>query len=342
MQRAFVGIVASGSATLEAAYFGMPFVLIYKVAWPTYVAARLVVNVDFLGMPNLLAGKEVVPEFIQHEAKPDAIVNAVRLLMEDSPARDRMISDFDATTSKLGGTGASERAAQAILEELQTRRSFYNTMKIWDISRTLSNDFAEWPGDEPFRYRVTNEIAKGASVNLGAIAMSVHNGTHADARFHFEMNGAPIEKASLEIYLGRATVVDLSETFFQSTEKHLITREDLRPHAEEIAATSRLLVKTGRWSDSTVFPNRIPVIAADVPAWLQKNGVKLLGVDLPSMDELDSKSLQNHHALARAGIAIIESLDLSDVAPGIYNFAALPLKIAGADGAPVRAVLWRD
>jgi lipid-A-disaccharide synthase len=123
MQRASVGIVASGSATLEAAYFGMPFVLIYKVAWPTYVAARLVVNVDFLGMPNLLAGKEVVPEFIQHEAKPDAIVKAVRLLMEDSPARDRMISDFDATTSKLGGTGASERAAQAILEELKEGRS---------------------------------------------------------------------------------------------------------------------------------------------------------------------------------------------------------------------------
>jgi lipid-A-disaccharide synthase len=120
MQRAFVGMVASGSATLEAAYYGMPFVLIYKVAWPTYVAARLVVNVDFLGMPNLLAGKEVVPEFIQHEAKPDAILKAVRLLMDHSPARDRMISDFVATTSKLGGTGASERAAQAILEELQT------------------------------------------------------------------------------------------------------------------------------------------------------------------------------------------------------------------------------
>jgi lipid-A-disaccharide synthase len=120
MQRAFVGIVASGSATLEAAYFGMPFVLVYKVAWPTYVAARLVVNVDFLGMPNLLAGKEVVPEFIQHEAKPDAIVAAVRLLMEDSPARDRMILDFDEIITKLGGTGASERAAQAILEELRT------------------------------------------------------------------------------------------------------------------------------------------------------------------------------------------------------------------------------
>src|SRR5262249_5281995 len=73
MQRALVGIVASGSATLEAAYFRMPFVLIYKVAWPTYVAARLVVNVDYLGMPNLLADKEVVQEFIQHQAKSEPI-----------------------------------------------------------------------------------------------------------------------------------------------------------------------------------------------------------------------------------------------------------------------------
>jgi lipid-A-disaccharide synthase len=123
MQRAFVGIVASGSATLEAAYFGMPFVLIYKVAWPTYLAARLVVNVDFLGMPNLLAGKKVVPEFIQHEAKPDAIVAAVRVLMEDSSARARMISDFEAIITKVGGGGASERAGQAILEELKEGQS---------------------------------------------------------------------------------------------------------------------------------------------------------------------------------------------------------------------------
>ena len=215
-------------------------------------------------------------------------------------------------------------------------------MKIWDISRSLSNEFAEWPGDEPFRYRLTNEIAKGASVNLGAVSMSVHNGTHADARFHFETNGESIEKAPLDLYLGRATVVDLSQSFSRLKEKHLITLDDLRPDAEEIAATSRLLLKTGRWSDSTVFPKKIPVLAADVPVWLQKNGVKLLGVDLPSVDDIDSKSLQNHHALAGAGVAIIESLDLSDVAPGVYNFAALPLKIAGADGAPVRAVLWRD
>ena len=215
-------------------------------------------------------------------------------------------------------------------------------MKVWDISRTLSNDFAEWPGDEPCRFRLTREKTKGVSVNLGAISMSVHNGTHADARFHFDTDGESIEKVSLQTYLGRATVVDLWQAFLDSKEKHLITIEDLRPSAEAIAATSRILVKTGRWTDSTVFPKQIPVIAADVPAWLQKNGVKLLGLDLPSVDEIDSKSLQNHHALARAGIAIVESLDLSDVASGIYQLAALPLKIAGGDGAPMRAILWRE
>lgn len=215
-------------------------------------------------------------------------------------------------------------------------------MKIWDISRTLSKDLAEWPGDEPCRFQLTREKTKGGSVNLGAISMSVHNGTHGDAQFHFDTDGGSIEKAPLETYLGRATVIDLGQAFLDSKEKHLITIEDLRPSAEAVAATSRLLVKTGRWSDSTVFPKQIPVIAADVPVWFQKNGVKLLGVDLPSVDEIDSKSLQNHHALARAGVAIVESLDLSDVASGIYQLAALPLKIAGGDGAPMRAILWRE
>ena len=119
MQRASAGIVASGSATLEAAYFRLPFVLVYKVAWPTYLAARLVVNVEYLGMPNLLAEKEVVPEFIQHRAKPALIAKAVLQLMYDSTARDRMLREFDQIVAKLGEGGASEKAARAILEELE-------------------------------------------------------------------------------------------------------------------------------------------------------------------------------------------------------------------------------
>jgi lipid-A-disaccharide synthase len=118
MQRAFVGIVASGSATLEAAYFQLPFVLIYKVAWPTYVAARLVVTVKHLGMPNVLANREMVPEFIQHQAKPSAIVKAIRELMERTEARARMVAQFDEIVGQLGKGEASKRAAQAIIDEI--------------------------------------------------------------------------------------------------------------------------------------------------------------------------------------------------------------------------------
>jgi arylformamidase len=101
-------------------------------------------------------------------------------------------------------------------------------------------------------------------------------------------------------------------------------------------------LKTGRWPDSRIFPKAIPVIAREVPPWLQARGVKLLGLDLPSVDEIEAKNLVNHHSLGAAGISILESLDLSAVAAGRYQFAGLPLKIAGADGAPVRAILWQD
>jgi lipid-A-disaccharide synthase len=122
MQRAFVGIVASGSATLEAAYFRLPFVLVYKVTWPTYLAARLVVDVEHLGMPNVLAEREVAPEFIQHRAKPEAIAKTVWQLIENADTRERMISEFEAVVGKLGEGEASEKAAGAILEEIGRSR----------------------------------------------------------------------------------------------------------------------------------------------------------------------------------------------------------------------------
>ncbi|MEP6698744.1 MAG: lipid-A-disaccharide synthase [Verrucomicrobiota bacterium] len=116
MQRASAGMVASGTATLEAAYFRLPFVLIYKVSWPTYFAARLLMESKYLGMPNVLAGREIMPEFIQHEARAQAIAAAVVQLMNDNPTRERMISEFDAIIAKLGESGASAKAARAILE----------------------------------------------------------------------------------------------------------------------------------------------------------------------------------------------------------------------------------
>jgi lipid-A-disaccharide synthase len=118
MQRAFAGLIASGTATLEAAYFRLPFVLVYKVSWPTYVAARLVLKIKHLGMPNVLAGREIIPEFIQHRARPDAIARAVLKLIKDQAARDVMMAEFDAIIAKLGECGASEKAARVIVEEL--------------------------------------------------------------------------------------------------------------------------------------------------------------------------------------------------------------------------------
>ena len=118
MQRASAGMVASGTATLEAAYFRLPFVLVYKVSWPTYFAARLVIKTEYLGMPNVLAGREVVPEFVQHQARPERISDAVSKLLGDRAARDLMILEFDGIIAKLGESGASEKAARTIIEEL--------------------------------------------------------------------------------------------------------------------------------------------------------------------------------------------------------------------------------
>lgn len=214
-------------------------------------------------------------------------------------------------------------------------------MELFDISRTLTKQIAPWPGDVGFEFKLNGRIAEGSSVNLGMISMSVHNGTHADARFHFEDNGWMMEEAQLETYFGPAVVVDLSAKYGDGAMPQMQV-SDLESAGDDIRRTRRVLLKTNVWRDWHVFPAAIPTIASDVPAWLQARGVKLLGVDVPSVDEITSKDLPNHHALGAAGISIIESLDLSSIVAGVYQFIALPLKIAGADGSPVRAILWRE
>jgi lipid-A-disaccharide synthase len=119
MARANVGMVASGTATLEAVLSQLPFVLIYRVAWLTYLAARLVVKIKYLGMPNVLSGREIVPEFIQHKAQPRPIAAAVARLLTDKSERARMLSDFAGVAQKLGRGEAAEKAADAIITELR-------------------------------------------------------------------------------------------------------------------------------------------------------------------------------------------------------------------------------
>jgi len=219
-------------------------------------------------------------------------------------------------------------------------------MRIYDISRSLSNDLAPWPGDTPFHFELKWKMAEGATVNVGAVNMGVHNGTHADATFHFDESGDSIERMPLDAYVGDAVVVDLTNLFEREGEGLDRTRQigvaDLDAFSASLEQAPRLLLKTGVWKDSKVFPDWIPVIARDVSEWLGERKVKLLGLDLPSVDSIEAKKLTNHYALAAARIAIVESLDLSEVEAGLYHFAALPLKIAGGDAGPVRAILWRD
>jgi arylformamidase len=212
-------------------------------------------------------------------------------------------------------------------------------MNLWDISRTLTDNLAPWPGDTPFAYQLVSQIATGSSVNVGTITTSVHNGTHADAPFHFDNAGNAIDAVSLENYFGSCVVVDLKGRF--SENQRVIEIDDLAANGNMISESRRLLIKTDTWTDSSIFPSWIPVLAPGAAEWLQVRNVVLIGFDVPSVDPIDSKVLANHHALARAGICIVESLDLSAVEGGLYQFAGLPLKISGGDGAPMRAVLWR-
>ena len=209
-------------------------------------------------------------------------------------------------------------------------------MKLHDITRSLHESLAPWPGDTAFSFRLNWQMAAGAPVNVGAITMGVHNGTHADASRHFLPDGATAEALSLDVLIGPAVVLDLST---RPDRLAPITRDDLAPALGNLATAPRLLLKTGASPDPARFPDRIPTLAPGVVAFLGELGVRLLGLDVPSVDAIDSKDLPNHHALAAASIVIVENLDLRAVGPGTYELLALPLPIVGGDAAPVRAVL---
>ena len=119
MQRAAVGMVCSGTATLEAAYFGLPLAILYKVAWLTYVVGKRLVRVPHLGMPNVLAGREVAREFLQHACEPDALADEMLRLLADPAARERQQRELAAVIAGLGKGGAGTRAADAVLGALR-------------------------------------------------------------------------------------------------------------------------------------------------------------------------------------------------------------------------------
>ncbi|MCY1102940.1 arylformamidase [Shouchella clausii] len=206
-----------------------------------------------------------------------------------------------------------------------------NNMNRWiDVSQPLNEKLAHWPGDLPYSYQLTFSKQQTGSVNIGQMAMSVHSGTHVDAPFHFKDDGAKISDLDINVFIGKARVVDLSkyEKIDQAALRSL--------HLEGV---KRLLIKTAVPNQATAFPENIPYVTPDGAAYMKEKGIILIGVDVPSVDPLDSKELEGHHALADNGISILENLMLDKVEEGDYELIALPLPMEEADGSPVRAVI---
>ncbi len=203
---------------------------------------------------------------------------------------------------------------------------------LYDISRTIAPDLAVWPGDTLFSLQHVMRLSHGESVNLTTLTLSAHTGTHADAPYHVSDSGAHPDALPLEPYIGSAQVVTISR------EHGGIVPADFA--GRDLSSLARLLIHTwvsavpdNRWPDDFPYPT------PELVDWLAKAGVKLLGVDMPSVDRFDDQELVCHHLLYKHGIVNLENLLLRDVPDGLYELIALPLKIAGACGSPLRAIL---
>ena len=203
-------------------------------------------------------------------------------------------------------------------------------MQIFDITLQINSKLAIWPGDTEFELRHKWKISEGAAVNLGSVTLSLHLGTHTDSPLHTENEGQDIASLELIPYIGMAQVIDVYN--LKRIPVEVFKKFDL-------VNTPRVLLKTDFWLNHDEFPVGFPVIDEGVPEYLHSQGVKLLGLDVPSVDGFHSKEMTNHHSLNRYNIRILESLYLKEVPEGVYELIALPLKLCCADGSPVRAIL---
>ena len=209
--------------------------------------------------------------------------------------------------------------------------------RLYDVSVVLRVGTPEWPGDTPFSCGWAASISRGASVNVSSLTTSPHVGTHADAPLHVRDGWPGSHALPLEPFLGPAMVVDVSV----AEEEIGVGQLDLLAAAQgvEIGRVERLLLKTGRTIASGAFPAAWPTLSERCARELLGRGMRLLGVDAPSVDPRESKELPVHHMLFAGGAYNIENLDLRRVPPGVYELMAPPLKLMALDAAPLRAVL---
>ncbi|MCA8958737.1 MAG: arylformamidase [Planctomycetes bacterium] len=206
-------------------------------------------------------------------------------------------------------------------------------MRIYDISEPIAPDTAVFPGDTPFSAEWVMRIADGASCNVSTMRMSVHCGTHSDAPRHYDEHGADVASLDLTPYLGKCRVLEVGSI----GDPAVVDPAELGP--ESLGGHERVLLRTAARHDHRVFDPGFVALGPAAAEVLASCGVRLIGIDTPSMDHATSKELAAHHVLRRAGICLLENLDLSRVPAGDYELIALPLKIVGSDASPVRAIL---
>lgn len=202
--------------------------------------------------------------------------------------------------------------------------------RLIDISQTVQEDTVVWPGDNPFSREWVMKMSEGFSCNVSTIRMSVHCGTHADAPYHFREDGARSSEVGLEAYIGPCLVIE-------SKHDEAVRADDLEGVAVDEA--TRILFKTKRPNTATTWRDDFSYMGVDAAERLVELGARLVGLDSPSMDSKESQTMDAHKVLNGGGIALLENLDLSQVAPGRYELIAPPLKLGGSDSAPVRALL---
>ena len=192
-----------------------------------------------------------------------------------------------------------------------------------------------WPGDPAFERSLALDMARGDECTVSEIHMGVHTGTHMDAPAHFIIDGASMDALPLEAVVGDVRVIEI-------TDERAIPVAELEQ--QNIQAGERLLFKTRnstRCWDTDEFVEDFVYIPRDTAAYLAECGVRTVGVDYLSVGGYRQDLVDTHQALLRAGIWIIEGLNLSAVSFGRYEMVCLPLKLAGAEGAPARTILRR-
>jgi arylformamidase len=202
---------------------------------------------------------------------------------------------------------------------------------LWDITPAVGPATPVWPGDTPVGIERVWRIEAGSPVNVARLTLSPHTGAHTDAPLHYDMAGAGIGEVGLEPYLGRCRVIHCIGA------APLVMPQQLAGSLDDVPP--RVLLRTYRRAPLERWDSAFCAVAPPTIDLLAAHGVELIGIDTPSLDPQDSKTMEAHHRIRAHRMAILEGIVLDAVEAGDYELIALPLKFTTLDASPVRAVL---